>query len=61
MQMGSKFTGIEAKAKELGMEWTGDHGGIPESFQQFTKRVRHAAEPTNVIPLRDKKLESCGG
>ena len=54
-------TGIEAKAKELGMEWTGDYGGSPETFQQFTKRVRHASEPANVIHIRDKKLESCGG
>lgn len=44
-------SGIEAKAKELGIEpWDGRWGGELESFQQYTKRVRAAAE-SNVIPL----------
>ena len=35
-----KSSGIEAKAKELGLEWDALNG---ETFQQFTSRVKHEA------------------
>lgn len=45
-------SGIDAKAAELGIDpWKGDYAGLPETYQQYTKRVRAAAE-SNVVPLK---------
>ena len=45
-------SGVEAKARELRMdEWTSTYAGMPETFQQYTKRVRSMAEMGNVIPM----------
>lgn len=45
-------SGVEAKARELGIEeWTGHYAGVTETYQQYTKRVRAAAERGNVIPM----------
>lgn len=46
-------SGIEARAKELGMEvWTGYHEGRQETFQQYRKRVMEASESTKVVPIK---------
>lgn len=47
-------SGIEDKAKELNMEWTGEYAGAAESFQQFSKRVKAASGSSNVIPMDEK-------
>lgn len=44
-------SGIEAQAAKLGMEWTGEHDGRPETFQQFSKRVQAAFDSMKVIPI----------
>lgn len=41
-------TGIEAKAKELGLEWDAVNG---ENFQQFTARVKEAANRQKVVAM----------
>lgn len=41
-------SGIEAKAKELGMEWDALNG---ETFQQFAERVRGRARDMKIVPL----------
>jgi hypothetical protein len=46
-------SGVEAKARELGItEWVGSHGGVLETWQQWAKRVREIAESNKVVPLR---------
>lgn len=45
-------SGIEAKGKALGMEWTGEYRGLAETFQQFTKRLRALVDSGKVVPLR---------
>jgi hypothetical protein len=44
--------GIEAKGRELGMEWDGRHEGQPESFRQFANRVRAAVSAQKVVNIR---------
>ena len=41
-------TGIEAKAKELGLEWDALHG---ETFQQFSERVKNRARDLKLMPV----------
>lgn len=41
-------SGVEAKAKELGMEWDALNG---ETFQKFAERVRAASQANKVVPL----------
>ena len=41
-------SGVEAKAKELGLEWDTMAG---ETFAQFTKRVRACVESNKVVPI----------
>lgn len=41
-------SGIEAKAKELGLEWDALNG---ETFQEFTARVKHEAGQRKVVPI----------
>ena len=45
-------TGIEKQAEKLGMEWTGQYAGRPETFQQFAQRVRAAFDESKVVKLR---------
>lgn len=39
--------GIEKRAKQLGMEWNTRE----ETFQQFARRVKHASDASNVVPI----------
>jgi hypothetical protein len=41
-------SGIEAKAKELGLEWDALNG---ESFVSFTERVKNASKDRKVVPM----------
>lgn len=41
-------SGVNAKAKELGMEWDALHG---ETYQKFAARVKEAANLRKVIPI----------
>jgi hypothetical protein len=41
-------SGVEAKAKELGMEWDALNG---ETFQKFAARVKAASDANKVVPL----------
>ena len=42
-------SGVEAKAKELGLEWDALHG---ETFQKFAERVKARVRDQNVVPMK---------
>lgn len=42
-------SGVEAKAKELGMEWDALHG---ETFQAFAERVKARVRDTKIVPIQ---------
>lgn len=44
-------SGIEARAKELGMHWDARQ----ENFQQFARRVKAASDSENVIPINRER------
>ena len=41
-------SGVESKAKEIGMEWD----ATAETFQMFAERVRKAAQALKVVPIK---------
>jgi hypothetical protein len=41
--------GVEAKAKELGLEWDALNG---ETYQQFAARVKHEASQQKIAPIK---------
>lgn len=46
-------SGTEAKARELGISmWDGRYDDMPETWQQWAKRVRAIVESNKVVPIK---------